>query len=128
VTGKVLAGLEDGWATLLDELPDEGRIRLRGERLFAIGGGLLGGADPLLAAAGRLFSGEQVRRKRLEVASNSVSLEELAGHRFSRPLRPLTGLARLAARDAKRILELEPEATPGRAAALLSHRLFGTIA
>jgi len=40
----------------------------------------------------------------------------------------MTALARLAARDAKQSPAIEPEATPGRAAALLSHRLFGTIA
>ena len=37
-------------------------------------------------------------------------------------------LARLAARDVKQAPAIEPEATPGRAAALLSHRLFGTVA
>ena len=52
----------------------------------------------------------------------------LARHRFPRPLRPITALARLAARDAKQGPAIEPEATPGRAAALLSHRLFGTVA
>ena len=44
----------------------------------------------------------------------------LAGHRFPRRLRPLTALARLAARDVKQAPAIEPEATPGRAARLLS--------
>jgi phytoene synthase len=52
----------------------------------------------------------------------------LSRHRFARRLRPLTALARLAARDVRNETSVEPEATPGRAAALLSHRLFGTIA
>ena len=47
--------------------------------------------------------------------------------RFARALRPLTAFARLAARDVQQAPTLEPEATPARAAALLSHRLFGTI-
>jgi phytoene synthase len=128
ITGKELAGLEEGWATLLEEQPDEERICSRGERLFLLGGQLLDGADPRLGAVGRLFAGEQVRRKRLASVHGTASLEELVGHRFSRALRPLTALARLAARDAKQVPALEPEATPGRALALLSHRLFGSIA
>ena len=71
---------------------------------------------------------EQVRRKRLALIERPAEqLQLLAGHRFSRRLRPLTAFARLAARDAKQAPAIEPEATPGRAAALLSHRLFGTI-
>ncbi|MEP7316815.1 MAG: hypothetical protein ABI667_08970, partial [Sphingomicrobium sp.] len=52
----------------------------------------------------------------------------LADHRFNRSLRPLTSLSRLAARDLRIGPQIEPEATPGRAIALLSHRMFGTIA
>jgi hypothetical protein len=44
-----------------------------------------------------------------------------------RPLRPLTALARLAARDLGRGEPFEPEATPGRALALLAHRWSGRI-
>ena len=47
--------------------------------------------------------------------------------RFPRRLRPLTALARLAVRDLARGEPFEPEATPGRALALLSHRLTGAI-
>jgi phytoene synthase len=57
-----------------------------------------------------------------------MELHQLAGHRFPRRLRPLTALARLAARDVKQAPALEAEATPGRAVALLSHRLFGIVA
>ena len=42
VTGKMLAGLEDGWAALLEEPPDVLRGELRGAQLFAIGSRLLG--------------------------------------------------------------------------------------
>lgn len=123
-----LAGLEDGWAALLDEQPDVERIGTRGARLFAIAAQLLGAGDPLLDAAGRLFAyGDAARRG---VAPHFWPMEEmhmLARHRFPRRLRPLTALARLAARDVKQSREVEAEATPGRAAALLSHRLFGRV-
>lgn len=129
VTGAMLAGLEDGWATLLDEEPDVERIGERGAKLFAIGAMLLGVDDKRLETAGRLFAQEQVARKGL--ARMHYPMEEmhmLAGHSFPRRLRPLTALARLAARDVKQAPTIEPEAMPGRAAALLSHRLFGRVA
>ena len=129
ISGKDLAGIEDGWATLLDEEPDEERVGRRGPKLFAMAAVLLGGADNRLDAAGRLYAIQQVRRLRL--AAFELSTEQansVIGHRFARSMRPLTALARLAARDAKQAPTIEPEATPGRAAALLAHRLFGTIA
>lgn len=124
----MLAELEDGWATLLDEEPDVDRIARRGEKLFAIGGILLGAEDPKLEPAGRLYAWEIA--KRLQIAGIPYPAEEsdaLTGYRFQRRLRPLTALARLAARDVARAPSVEPEATPGRAAALLSHRLFGIV-
>jgi phytoene synthase len=127
-TGAMLAGLEDGWAALLDEELDAERIAVRGEKLFAMGGRFLGATDPLLGIAGRLFAFEDVRRRGLAMMHRPTEeLRQLARHSFPRRLRPLTALARLAARDARRGPEIEPEATPGRAAALLSHRLFGIV-
>ena len=41
VGGALLAELEDGWATLLEEEPDIERVSERGARLFAIGAKLL---------------------------------------------------------------------------------------
>ena len=129
VSGAMLAGLEDGWATLFDEQPEPERIGERGARLFAIGAHLLGASEQKLDPAGRLFATEQIRRMQLaSISRRTGDMDLLAGHRFPRRIRPLTGLARLAARDVKQALAIEPEATPGRAAALLSHRLFGTIA
>ena len=128
VTGADLAGLEDGWATLLDEEPDIERIGTRGVRLFTVAGRLLGADDPLLDAAGRLFAcAEAARKGRTAHFWPMEEMHRLARHRFPRRLRPLTALARLAARDVKQAPMVEPEATPGRAAALLSHRLFGTV-
>jgi phytoene synthase len=128
ISGAKLAGLEDGWATLLEEEPDQERVAASGARLFGMAAQLLGGPGDMIGVAGRLFACENIRR--FGLAAMSVPTEELrqlAGHRFPRRLRPLTGLARLAARDAKQAPKLEPEATPGRAAALLSHRLFGKV-
>ncbi len=129
ISGARLAELEDGWATLFDEEPDFVRIGERGRKLFDIAAGLLGGADPLLGVAGRLYATEAARRAGfLARGSPRAEIGHLAGHRFPRRLRPLTALARLAARDAKQSPAIEAEATPARAAALLSHRLFGTVA
>jgi phytoene synthase len=129
ITGAMLAELEDGWATLLDEEPDVERIGERGAKLFAIGARLLGAEDERLEAAGRLFAKEQVARKGLAAMHDPMEeMHRLARHRFPRRLRPLTVLARLAARDFSQAPTVEPEATPGRAGALLSHRLFGRVA
>ena len=129
VTGAMLAELEDGWASLLDEQPDVERIGEHGRKLFAIGARLLGADDEKLDAAGRLYANELIRRRQLmQIHYPTEELHSLAGHRFPRRLRPLTAFARLAARDVKQAPAIEPEATPGRAAALLSHRLFGMVA
>jgi phytoene synthase len=101
----------------------------RGARLFAIGAKLLGVDDRRLDPAARLFALAQLARKRLMPTRHpTAEMDMLAGHRFPRRLRPLTALARLAARDVKQAAAIEPEATPGRALALLSHRLFGRVA
>ncbi len=129
ITGAMLGGLEDGWATLLDDQPDIERIGERGVKLFARAGRLLGGDDQRIGTAGRLYA--QVQIARIGLLQTHFPMEEmpmLTGHHFPRRLRPLTALARLAARDVKHAPAIEPEATPGRAAALLSHRLFGRIA
>lgn len=129
VTGKQLARLEAGWATLLDEEPAIELVAERGERIFAVGARLLGGADELVGVAGRLHGLNEVFRRGLFPRQWPMEeMHRLRGHRFPRDLRPLTALARLAARDAKQSPIMEPEATPGRAAALLSHRLFGIVA
>lgn len=128
ISGASLAHLEDGWATLLEESPDFERIADRGAKLFAISARLLGETDTLIEPAGRLYAHEVVRRKQLAALPYPTEeMQLLAGHRFPRGLRPLTALARLAARDIKKAPRIEPEATPGRAATLISHRLFGTV-
>jgi phytoene synthase len=127
ISGVELAELEDGWSALLEEVPNQHRLAAGGARLFAMAARLLGGTDELLDVAGGLFALENAGRRGLAPISRPAEeLRQLTGHRFPRRLRPLTGLARLAARDSKHA-NLEPEATPGRAAALLSHRLFGKV-
>lgn len=128
VSGKDLARLEKGWAELFQPQPDMGAVGRGGERLFAIAARLLGASDPALAAAGRLHALQNViSRQLLAETAKATDLEEVAGHVFPKALRPLTALAALAARDAKRGERREPEATPGRALALLIHRLTGRI-
>lgn len=127
VTGAALAALEDGYASLLDEEPDRERLGAGGTALFAIGATLLGGDDPMLPQAGRLHAVARAARRGLATIPDDLASGGFAGHRFSRALRPLTAFARLAARDVSHAPTLEAEATPARAAALLSHRLFGTI-
>ena len=128
ISGASLAELEDGWAALLEPEVDLARIGNRGARLFAAAAGLLGANEPSLDSAGRLYAIEQVRRRGLaaEPPSPADALQRLAGHRFARSVRPLTALAALAARDARRS-SLEVEATPGRALALIAHRLTGRV-
>lgn len=128
VTGKQLAGLEDGYAALLEERPDSDRIGDGGAALFAIGATLLDGEDVRLANAGRFHAFAIAARKGLSAIPEDVSSSDVAGHRFPRKLRPLTAFARLAVRDVKRAPGLEPEATPARAAALLAHRFSGIVA
>ena len=127
VTGKALAALEDGYATLLDEEPDSDRLGTGGAALFAVGATLLGTDDARLSQAGRVHAFARAARRGLAAIPDDAMPADLAGHRFARALRPLTAFARLAARDVRRAPMLEPEATPARAMALLSHRLFGTI-
>ncbi len=125
VSGALLAEIADGWARLFDE---EGNTQARGERgaaLFAAGARLLGSDDPQLAEAGRLYALADNGRRGLAVMGERAA-ERL---RFKRPLRPLTALARLGTRDLSRGGgAIEPEATPGRAWALLTHRWTGVVA
>jgi 15-cis-phytoene synthase len=127
ITGKEVAALEDGWATLLDEAPDPARIAERGARLFRIAARLLCSDHEMLDGAGRLYADVDVaRREHWDLARDPVGL---GGTRFPRRLRPLTAWAALAARDLRRGgPPFESEATPGRALALLRHRLFGRVA
>jgi phytoene synthase len=126
VAGAELAELEVGWATLLDPEVDSALIGQRGSLLFAIGGRLLGSGDDKLDDAGALYALASVGRRGVPELFDPARavLARLRGHRFERRARPLTMLARAAARDLDR---QEPEGSRGRAAAMLAHRWSGRI-
>jgi 15-cis-phytoene synthase len=128
IRGAALAELEGGWATVLEEEPDVERIAESGARLFALAASLLGDSHPLIAPAGRLFAYEQIARRGLMPMHWPMDkLHEISTHAFPKSLRPLTALAALAARDAKRGSRIESEGTPGRAMMLFLHRLNGRL-
>lgn len=127
VTGVRLASIEDGFAALLDEDSSLERVGRGGSVLFTCAAILLGADDPKLEVAGAAYALAQATRNGC-IAPVKHRADVLAGHRFARSLRPITAFARLAVRDLRQVPAIEPEATPGRAAALLSHRLFGTVA
>ena len=126
--GVELAALEAGWAALLSEEPDVEDIATGGSTLFALGARLLESPHPLIESLGRLYAYENVARRGLMTMHWPMDeLYQLASHSFPKALRPLTALAVLAARDARRPPPFEPQATPGRAAALIVHRLTGRL-
>jgi phytoene synthase len=127
VTGGALAELTDGWMSLLEKVPDPERTGEGGARLFAIAAQLLDAADPLIETAGRLYGNVRVSRRDLtSVHLPMDDLHHLTGHQFAKDVRPLTALAALAARDARRLAP-EAEGTPGRSWALMRHRLTGRV-
>lgn len=128
ITGSMLSIIEDGYAALLDETIDGDRVAEGGARTFEAAACLLGSEDGRIPEAGRLHGLARAARRGLMAVPDHAGALIMAGYRFPRALRPLTGLARLAARDIRQAPMLEAEATPARALALLSHKLFGTIA
>ena len=120
IEGRDLAQLEDGWAALLEEEPDDQRIAGRGATLFAVASRLLGQTDDV-SKQGQLWAQVDAARR----FGRAMPAVRLPGFRSPRPLRPLTALAALASRDVSRGANLEPEATPGRAWTLLRHRITG---
>jgi phytoene synthase len=123
VTGAQLSGLAEGWAALFDEVRDAAAIGERGAALFAVGATLLKAKPEGLEQAGRWFALADAARRGLTPVLNVP----IARMRFPRSVRPLTAFSRLATRDLARGEPFENEATPGRALALLAHRLTGSI-
>jgi phytoene synthase len=126
ISGAELADIEVGWATLLDPELDPDLVAGRGAILFKIGGKLLGSDDARLSDAGALSALASVGRRGVPQLLEPAReyLHRLGGHRFERRVRPLTMLARAAARD---LVRQEPEGSAGRAAAMLAHRWSGRI-
>ena len=134
ITGAALAGLEDGWLALLEEPPWDDEVAAaiggRGQRLFAIGAGLLGAEDSNLASAGATYALATAARFASDRASAEMLVKAaraIPPHRFAKALRPLTALTALARRDLAAFPEREPEGTPARALALIAHRLTGRV-
>ena len=129
VSGEEVAALEDGWATLLEEQVEAQRIADRGTALFGLGGRLLGADDEKLSDAGAVAALVSVGRRGLPHLLDQARTHErqLVRHRFSRRLRPLTALARLAVRDLRSGPPFEPEGTPPRVAAMLRHQWSGVV-
>lgn len=129
IGGVRLAGIERGWATLLDREIDPALVAARGALLFRLGGELLGASDDRLGDAGALYSLASVARRGVPELFEPAReyLKRVSGHRFGRGVRPLTMLARAAARDLARREPPEPEGSPARVAAMLAHRWSGRI-
>ena len=126
ISGAELVGIEPGWAALLDPDIDAQLVAGRGAIIFTLGGRLLGSDDARLGEAGALYALASVGRRGVPelFAPARDYLQRLRGHRFERRVRPLTMLARAAARD---LSHQEPEGGAGRAAAMLAHRWSGRI-
>ena len=138
VAGGSLAALEDGWLRLLDPFPWDvaasEAIWFRGRRLFALAAQLLGKTGDDIEEAGGLWALVDVARhcsdaesRELLLAQARVFARRLTGTRFPSSLRPLSMLAALAIRDCRGGAPFEAEGTPGRAGAMLRHRLFGRV-
>ena len=126
ISGARLGQLEAGWAALLQPELDATPVAERGALLFAIGGDLLGAGDDRLAEAGSLYALASVGRRGVPELFEAARgyLQRIAAHRFGRRVRPLTMLARAAARD---LSGAEPEGSRARVAAMLAHRWSGRI-
>jgi phytoene synthase len=139
ITGRELAGLEDGWLPLLEPFPWREPVahalRVRGSLLFNIGARLLNGDPRDAEAAGSLWSLVDGARHCSDVHSRMyllkearASIDELPRERPPRRLRRLTGLAAMAAHDVLRNKPLDlPYEDPGRGIAALLHHMRGTL-
>ena len=136
IGGSELAVLEGPWARLFDEFPwrlqTAEAIWFRGRHLFGLGARLLGEGSEAIEAAGGAWALADTARHCSDAASRAVLLEQVEvltraakGAQVPKALRPLSMLGALAMRDAERGGPFEPEGSPGRAAALLRHRLTG---
>lgn len=124
ISGHDVAEIEQGWAALVQERHDPEVVARRGIALFAIESRLVGSTIDLPDAAGALFALTDAMRRGLGdlSAARTAVLAALGRYRTPAGLRPVTLAACLSARDLA-----EPEGTPGRALALLTHRLTGKI-
>lgn len=124
IKGEDLAALEPGWMELLQEQPDPDVVASRGRALLTLTARILGANDSRIPDAGALVAVTDAIRMGHDglLEARQAILSKQHG-RVNRRARPVTLAARLAARD-----PLEAQGTPGRALALIAHRLSGIIA
>ena len=129
IEGADVAKLEDGWAALLEEEVDADRIAARGAQLFRLAARILGGDDERIGDAGALYALVSVGRRGVPqlIDEAQAPAGRLARYRFPRLLRPLSSLARLAARDLENGEPFETEGSPPRFAAIMRHRWSGVV-
>lgn len=131
ITGGDLAELEESWALLLqteDQQLFMCGVASRGPLIFSLAARLLDvPMDARLQDVAQSFAASDLGRRGIfDLAPFNL---RCANSWVPRKARPLTALGVLARRDMLRGgPPFEPEATPGRALALLRHRLFGTVA
>jgi 15-cis-phytoene synthase len=128
ISGRDLAAIEPGWATLLDEPADPQLIAERGRHLFGIAAKIIGQDDEKMSESGAFWALASTARRGLPelIGPAREALLIITGHRFDRGVRSITLLARLAARDLGGP-PFEPEASRRRALAALAHRWSGRI-
>jgi phytoene synthase len=138
IAGAGLAALEGGWLSLFDPFPwtveTSEAIWFRGRSLFWLGARVLGRPDEAIQSAGGVWALVDAARHCSDMPSRAMLINQartfargLADVRFAWRLRPLSMLTALAVRDLRRGEPFEPEGTPGRAAAMLGHRLSGRL-
>jgi phytoene synthase len=138
IAGSDVAALEGGWLRLFDPFPwtteTSEAIWFRGNLLFALGARALGSADERIQAAGGLWALVDAARHVSDAPSRTMLLGQahtfargVGGARLPSILRPLSMLAALAIRDAKRGEPFEGEGIPARTAAMLRQRLIGRL-
>lgn len=139
LTGARLAELVACWEPLLDDFPWGPEVveavANRGRRLFGSASAILNGdEDGNAILAGSAWSLVDVARHCTDERSRTLLIEtarkrvtSFQGSRVEAALRPLTMLGILARRDVGRWPEVELEATPARAWAMIRHKLMGRL-
>jgi len=129
IKGSDLAGLEGSWALLLQEDQESFMrgVATRGPALFRLAARLLDiPMSRVLEDAAQSFAAADLGRRHIfDLAPLPLRMAKVRVPRNARPLTALLVLARLDMR--KGGPPFEPQATPGRAAALLMHRLSGIV-
>ena len=138
IEGSAVATLANGWLSLFDPFPWELRVAealwFRGRYLFALGARILAEPDEAIEGAGGLWALVDAARHCSDAQSRDLLLDQartfargLSVAKFPSAVRPLSMLAALAVRDCAQGRPFAPEGTPGRAAAMVRHRLSGRL-